>query len=230
MKLLDRLELRTFWTPNTCHWSGGDSSAQGAEKSSANFANTLQSAFSQQFAQQSATLNFLNSKMTSQINNPQGYGSQAVGSMRTSAADTVAKQYQDATRASQNREFNQGGQNLPSGVDAQINAGIATDAARTNSDVQNSITQADAQLKQSNFWNATNTLNGVAQEYNPNAMAGSANSASGEVANLSQAVTAANGPTIGSIVGGIGSAAAGAVLSGGMSNLGKGLSFFGKSK
>lgn len=202
MNLLDRLESPFFWAPLTCFWSGGDSNASSTESGEKNFTTTLQNAFGQQFAQQQATLNFLNGKMTSMVNNPQGYDAATLGAMRTSATDTVAQQFQNAKIANQNAQFGRGSENMPSGVNAQINAALTSQGAQAEAGAQNQITQQNGQLKQQNFWNATNALNGVAQEYNPTGFASSANNAAGEVAGLSSAITAANGPTFGSILGG----------------------------
>lgn len=227
MRLLDKLETTVFYRLPMCFWSGGDSTAQNTETSAANFTNTLQNSFNQQFAAQSGALSFLNGKLTGMINNPTGYSAPALAAMRTSATDQVASQFQAAKMANQNTEFSRGGENLPSGVNAQINAGLTTQAAQAQSAAQNNITQQNAQLQNQNYWNATNALMGVSSQYNPNAYAGDASQSAGEVAGLSSAVTAANGPTIGAVLGGIGTGVASSLVSGGMSNLGKGKGFFG---
>lgn len=227
MKLLDRLESMVFYQPPTCFWSGGDSSAENTESGMAGFNSTLRSSFATQFAAQSAALNFLTGKLQSQIDNPTGIGAAAMAGMRTSAADAVAANFQAAKRANQNVEFSRGGEFLPSGVNAQINAGLTTSAAQANAEAQNSITQQDEQLKQQNYWNATNSLLGVTSQENPLGYAGEATNSANAVTGLSQAVTAAKGPTWGSILGGALTGAATGIATGGMSNLGKGVGFFG---
>jgi hypothetical protein len=99
----------------------GDDTASETEASQSAFTNTLQQAFQTQFATQQNTLNFLNNTMQKQINNPQGFSAPTLAAMRTSATDQIAGEAQNAQRVSQNREDLEGGQNLPSGVNAQIN-------------------------------------------------------------------------------------------------------------
>ena len=193
----------------------GDSTASSEEKSQASFTNTLQQAYQTQFATQQNELNFLNGKMQSQINNPTGYSAPTLASMRTSATDQIAAQAQNAQRASQQREDLEGGQNLPSGVNAQINAGEETAAGQDIANTQNQITQANANLENSNYWNAVNSEEGVAGQENGTGTAGAVNGAAGSVAGLSQAVTAADGPSIGSILGGVATGIGGAALGGG---------------
>src|SRR5438105_998688 len=65
------------------------------------------------------------------------------------------------------------------------------------------ITQQNEALKQANYWNSINVLSGQAATANPLGYANSATSGSGAVADLSKAVTAANGPTLGAVLGGV---------------------------
>jgi hypothetical protein len=196
----------------------GDSTASGAESSSANFANTLQSAFSAQYANQQNSLNFLNSKMQNQVNNPSGYSAGTLAAMRASANDQVAGAYQGAARASQNQQFSEGAANLPSGVNAQINAGLASSAAQAQSGAQQGITMSNANLQNSNYWNAVSTLSGTAAMQNPNQYASSANQAGDTTASLGQVVNTANQSqllgALGGIAGGAGAAFGGAMSGG----------------
>jgi hypothetical protein len=181
----------------------GDSTASETEAVQAAFTQTLQSAFSTQFTNQQNQLNFLNSSLQKQINNPQGYSPQTLAAMRTSATDQIAQQAQDAQRANQNAEDVRGGANLPSGVNAQINAEEQTQAGEAEAGAQQNITQANANLENSNYWNAINAEEGVSAQESGTGTAGAANGAAGTVANLSQAVTAANGPSMGQILMGV---------------------------
>ena len=190
----------------------GDSTAQATEQAQAAFTQTLQSAFSTQFATQQNTLNFLNNSLQKQINNPQGYNAQTLAAMRTSATDQIAQQAQDAQRANQNTEDVRGGANLPSGVNEQINASEQTAAGEAEAGAQQNITMANANLQNSNYWNAVNGEEGVAAQENGTGTAGAANGAAGTVASLSQAVTAANGPSIGQTLAGVATGIGGAAL------------------
>ena len=193
----------------------GDSVAQQAEASQASFDSDLQGIFTQQFASQQNTLNLLKNTLTPQLTNPTGYSATQLATQRTGASDVVAAQYQDAQKQMQNNQaVRAGSAGLPSGVNAQINASLASQAAQTEAGAQNQITQQNANLQQQNYWNAVNGLNGIAAQENPLGYAGAATSGSGAVSNLSNAVTASMGPSAGSILGGV-VGAAGTALGGG---------------
>ena len=133
--------------------------------------------------------------------------------MRTQATDANAQVAQQAQRSVQNQEFNEGGQNLPSGVNSQINASIATGAAQQEAASQENITAQNAQLQNANYWNATNVLAGNAAANNPQSYGSLFNQAGSTGASLSEANTAANQSqllgALGGIAGGIGASAGG---------------------
>lgn len=198
--------------------SSGDTTAAGAEKSSAAFQSTLQNAFQTQFGQNQALYNFLSGKLQSNINNPQGYGDQALTAMRTNATDTIASQYQNAQKALQNRQFVAGGESLPSGVNAMQTGALALGQASDTARAQNDITTADANLKNQNYWNSVMALNGVNQGNSANATAGEANGAGSTTAGLSQAVTASQAAAMSpfnALIGAAGGAAGAALMPGG---------------
>lgn len=189
----------------------GDQTAQNTENSQSNFVNTLQSAFATNNAQQQSQLNFLNNKLQNTIDNPQGYSPATLAAMRTQATDQVAAENQNVERSVNNMEAVRGGAAaLPSGVDAQINAGVESQAAQAGNAAQQNITQQNANLQVQEQQQAENEELGVAQAENPEGMAGESNQGAGEVSSLSQAVTQSSGPTIGAIATGLGSAALGA--------------------
>jgi hypothetical protein len=169
--------------------SSGDNTAATAEKSSAAFQDTLTKSFQTQFGQNQELYKFLSGALQNQITNPQGYGDSALAAMRTGATDTVATQYQNAQKALQNKQFVNGGESLPSGVNAMQTGALAQGQASDTATAQNNITQADANLKQQNYWNAISGLNGVNQGNNAAVTAGNANGAGSTTAGLSNAVT-----------------------------------------
>ena len=181
----------------------GDSTAKAAEQQQAAFNAQLMSIFQQQFGRQSAIFDYLKGKMQPMIDNPTGYSPEALAAMRTSATDQLSNGYQNAQKALQTREFADGGRDLPSGVNAQLDSSLLTAEAADKSNAQNNITLANENLKQQNYWNALNVLNGVAVQENPLGYANSATAGSGAVANLSNAFTASQGPGWGSILGGV---------------------------
>lgn len=168
----------------------GDDTAKQAEQQQLNFNNQLMNIFNQQYAMQSAVLNFLKNRLQPMIENPQGYSDQTLAAMRTSATDTLSGEYQNAQKTLQNN-LNQrnGGSDLPSGSEDQLQATLLQNEATDKANAQNTITLNNENLKQSNLWNAFNILSGnVAQQFNPIGYASAANQGGDTVANLSNAV------------------------------------------
>jgi hypothetical protein len=202
--LMSDTQFAEFIKTHTVSGGKGDNTAQGAEKSQGNFTQMLQNTFATNNAQQQSQLNFLNTKLQSAINNPQGFDPQTLASMRAQANDAVAAQDQNVQRSVANRQAVQGGAAaLPSGVNAQVDAEIASQAAEAGNSAQQSITEQNAQLQNQNQQRAISNEMGVAQEENPEGFASAENTSAGEVSNLSQAVTASSGPTVGSILGSV---------------------------
>lgn len=185
----------------------GDSVAKQQEQNQLNFNNQLMSIFQQQYGKQAAVLDFLKGKLQPMIENPTGYDPATLAAMRTSATDNLSTSYNNASKALQGRQFITG-RDLPSGVQAQQSAQLATAEASDKANAQNTITMNDANLKNTNYWNAMNVLSGnVASQFNPLGYANSATSGANAVANLSQAVTASQQSgllgTLGGIAGGV---------------------------
>jgi hypothetical protein len=194
---------------------GQDNTAASSEQSQAAFTRSLQNSFANNNAAQQSQLNFLNTKMQSTINNPQGYSPATLAALRTQGTDAVAAQNQNVERSANAMEATQGGAAaLPSGVNAQINASDATQAAEANNAAQQNVTVQNANLEQSNYNNAVMGEESVAGQENPEGMATGANAGAGQIANLSQAVTSSDstgtGAMLGSLAGSLGSAAIGA--------------------
>lgn len=189
----------------------GDSTASGEEKSQAGFSQQLQNAFQTNNAAQQNQLSFLNTKMQDAINNPQGYNAQTLASMRAGANDRVAAENQNVQRSVQAKQMTQGGADaLPSGVNSQISAAVASQAAQAGNQAQQNITEQNESLKNQNMWKAVQTEDAVAGQENPEGMAGEENGAANSVTGLSGAVTQSSGPTFGSILGGVVGAGLGA--------------------
>jgi hypothetical protein len=182
----------------------GDSTVNSTEKSQGAFTKTLQTAFASNNAAQQGQLNFLNQKLQSAINNPSGFSPEALAAMRTQATEQAAQSNKDITQAVQGKFATQGSATaLPNGVQEQIDAGIAQNVAKAESDQQLGITEQNAQLQNQNKWKAVQAEQGVAGLENPTGMASTETGSAGEVGNLSQAATAANGPGVGSILGSV---------------------------
>lgn len=193
----------------TFHYKG-DPVLKDQEQSQANFNDTMRTIFQAQYGKQSAITDFLTGQMQPQIaKGGQGYSSQALSAMRTSATDTLSNQFQGAQRAVNATEQ----RGLPSGVNAQIGSSLMAQQAEQQSAAQLGITQQNEQLKQQNYWNSINTLNGQAATINPLGYAGTANSGAGAVAGLGTAYKSSQSSqllgALGGIAGGAGSALGG---------------------
>jgi hypothetical protein len=204
----------------------GNSTDKSTEQSQANFSQTLQSAFSQQFGANQGVLNFLNGKLTAQANNPQGFSPQMLAAARTGAIQGTAADYSNAQQNVNNQLATRGAGGLPSGVNAQIQGQLSQGAANEESSQLGNINIANAQQQQSNYWNAINGLQGVAAQYNPNGYASSATGAANSVAGLTNAYSnSENSGFLGGLESGLGKGL-GAGLSGaagsGVSDIGSG--------
>jgi len=165
----------------------GDDTVKAGESSQLGFDQVLQQVFQAQYGSQQAILNYLNPILKGIASNPQGVAPGALASMRTSASDSIAREGANAKQAVAATEAARGGgTGLPSGVQAQLDEGVAVNEANQQSQAQNQITQYNEQVRQGNFWNAINGLSGNAAMLNPTAYAGEANSGAGTLANLGQ--------------------------------------------
>ena len=120
--------------------SSGDQTAKDAEKNSLGFQQTLQNAFNTQFGQNQAITKYLTDTLMPQITNPQGYDAATLAAMRTNATDTIATQYQNAQKSLNNRQFINGSESLPSGVNEMQQGALASGQASDTSTAQNNIT------------------------------------------------------------------------------------------
>ena len=151
------------------------------------------------------------------INNPTGYSPAALAAMRAQATDTIAMNFQHAQQALGEHEAQTGGNNLPSGVNAQLDADLYAQEAEQQAGAANNITLQNENLKQQNYWAAINALSGNAAQVNPLGYAQSANQGGDAAASLSEANTRANNSgflhDVGSAFGSeIGSGAGGALF------------------
>lgn len=193
----------------------GDSIAKQEEASQAAFTDTLNQIFTQQYGTQQSQLKYLQSQLQPLINEGgQGYTPEQLTSLRTSATDTNAQQFQNAEAALNNQISQESGGSPLAGVSgAVVQEKAALDAAEAQQEAQSQaqITQQNAQLQQQNYWNAVNALNGVAVQENPLGYAGAVQGGGQTVTGLSQAVTAANQSQLLGALGGIASGAGSAL-------------------
>lgn len=181
----------------------GDSTLKNQEQAQSNFSSTLTSAFKTQFGNQQGVLSFLTSKLEPMLNNPTGFSADTLATMRTQATEGTARSYGQAEQALHTAEASRGGNGLPSGVDAQLEALNANAGAAQNESSQQNITLADEQQKQANYKTALDALGGVAQMENPTGLAGAEIGAADSVGSLGKAYKDSQNSQLLSALGGI---------------------------
>lgn len=174
----------------------GDSIIRSQENSWANFSNTLMGAFQQQYGAQSSIFNFLTSKYTDMIKNPQGFSPAALSAMRGGAVDNLTKQFQNAKQAVNGQlSLNGGiGGDVKSGVASQIQGGLAGQQAGATAGALDNIEMANEQQKIDNQRFAEQGLNQVGVEENPTGFASQATSAADATGQLGSEYHATNDP------------------------------------
>lgn len=148
-----------------------------AARSSQAFTEQLRQMFAQQFAHQNEILGFLETHLKPLMSDPQGFFPGEEAALRTESSETVSREYENAARQWQNRAFQLGFRELPSG--AMLSSQLALDAARAGAEAsgQRQISLTGANLKRTNFFNAAAILRGGAEMLNPLGYASVANQA-----------------------------------------------------
>jgi hypothetical protein len=182
----------------------GDSTAQAAESTGAAFDQKLIDMFQAQYGKQQGIINYLQNLVTPIINKGgQGYTPEQLAAQRTAATDTISAQFRDAQAGVNAAAVRTGGSALPSGVSTMIESSLAPQEALAQSQAQEQITAANANLQQQNYWNAINVLNGQSAMLNPLGYASTETANAGTIAPLSNAVTSSQGPTALQVLGGL---------------------------
>jgi hypothetical protein len=170
--------------------SSGDSTVKQSEASQAAMTSALSSSFSTAFAAKQDILGKLSAKLTDMLSNPQGFDPKTLALMKTTAADTVARQTNDAQTAANAYLATHGGATLGTGVGAQIKGQIAGQGAvegereSSNIDIQNGL------LQNENYWKSISGLSNVANSENPEGLASAEVGSADATANLSKAFLA----------------------------------------
>jgi hypothetical protein len=198
-----------------CGPSAPETATAGQQSSTA---QQLASNYGSQFGAQSA----ITSNLTNILNpiaeagpDQQGFGANETAAINTDIGQGTGTNYAHADQALQTQEAGRGGgaESLPSGVNAQLGAGIATSAAQTQSNEQLGATEANYAQGRANFGNAVSGLDTVAGIENPLGYAGAATGANqaafGDEQSIQQQQNQWIQDTAG-LVGGLGSAAIGA--------------------
>ena len=190
-----------------------------------NFTNQLMSNYSQQFASQNAILGTLQNSLNPIVNagpNQFGFSKAETNNLNSQALQGTGQQYANASKALGQQQAAQGGGNsyLPTGAQAQQQAGLAANAANQSSSQLMGIQQAGYQQGYNQYQSAVGQLGGVAGMYNPTGYAGEANTSGADAASTANQVAQLNNEAspwnlVGGILGGAASAFAGG-LGGGL--------------
>ena len=162
-----------------CGPSSQEEQLAGSESS---FMQTLQSNYATNFAEQQNVLANLNQTLSPIVAagpNQQGFSPSELDALNTQAIDTTGQNYKQAAVALNDETAgrNDSG-NLPqSGVDQQLQEGLASSAAGQLSGEELGITQQNYATGRSNFQNAVGGEEALAGQYNPVSTGGLANNA-----------------------------------------------------
>jgi hypothetical protein len=189
----------------------GDPEIKAQEQQQAGFNKQLASVFQTQFGNQAGILNFLNQKLTGQIQNPTGLDPEARAALSTSNTENAAKDFAHAQQATQSIEAGRGGSSLPSGVSAQLTGANANAAAAAKAAGESQIALTDANLKNQNYWNAVGGETNVAQMENPSGFGSLYNGGSSNVGSLGEAYNQTQQSQLAATLGGLGGGAISAV-------------------
>lgn len=200
-----------YWCEGPVELCKGDDTLKAGEEQQMQFDQQLQQIFAAQYGQQQAQINYLNSILKPMAANPQGASQADLTAMRTSASDTIAQGTANAKQALNATEAARGGgTGLPSGVQAQLDAGVNVAGMQQESQAQNQITEYNENLRQQNFWNAINGLSGNAAMLNPQSYGSLTNQGGGTLANLGTAYyNSQQSGWLNAALGGLGAAAGG---------------------
>lgn len=170
---------------DACCGPSAEMTAGAAQQTS--FSKTLQTNYATQFEKQSAILDQVNSALSPIVSagsSQHGFSAQELASRNTQAINSSGGNYANAQRALSGRLSGRGGDaGILSGVDAQLQSGLLSDAAGKLSDEQLAITNADYGTGRQNFWNATAGQKALAGLYDPTGYAHEGTSAGAEAFN-----------------------------------------------
>lgn len=185
------------------------------------YSERVQNNYNTLFGEQQGQVEALNNVFTPIAEagpNQTGFSAPELAAYNTQAINTTGANYANAAKALGTQLAGRGGSSgLESGVDQQIKAGLAANAAGTLSNEELGITEANYAQGRQNFAQAAGGLQALAGIENPTGAAGAgtnANSAAFSEANTIEEQQAQKAKTIGGLIeGGVGA------LAGGFGNL-----------
>jgi hypothetical protein len=212
---------------------GADSAVTSIGKQQQDFFNTLQKDYGTQFANQSNILQSLQNSLAPTVAagpNQFGYNTAQTNALNSTAIQGSANANRQAQQQLQNQQAIAGGGNeyLPSGVNAQNNATVASNSANNLSNNLLNIQNAGYQQGNQNYNNALAGMGGVANQYNPSSYAGQITNAGNAAYNDAQSIQKQNDAaspwsSVGGLLGGVAGAFLGPMGAGIGSKLGSSL-------
>ena len=201
-------------------WCSEDTTA--SENSA--LAQEMSSDFGTRFSTQDAILKDLQQSVTPLVAagpNQQGFNAPTLANLQTTNLNANAAAYRNAAMAVGGKEAgNASATGLTSGIDKQINAGLASQAAASTAAGQNQIQAANYATGRQNYQAGLSVLGGVSSQENPEAFGSGANSALGqtfgEQNTINQLNNQATADIAGMITGGVGDFTTGTEGGGGL--------------
>jgi hypothetical protein len=210
---------------------GASSQQTQIEAQQAQYYSVLTQQAQQEFGQASKVFNDLYTAMAPIVAagpNQQGFSAPELSSLNESAITGTSQAYTNAAQAVRQQQAAAGGREfIPSGATMQQNEIVAAQAAGQESSELNQIQQANYATGRQNYFTAAGDLAASTGTYNPaTGAAGAANQSGEAAATTANQIAQENNSWMQAVSGALGGIAGG-VVSGGMSNLGKGVGFFG---
>jgi hypothetical protein len=200
---------------------GPTASEKQLESQQQAFSQEVQQNYGKLFGEQQAVMQNLNNIETPIAEagpSQQGWSPAEVAAVNTGILDTTGANYAAAQRAAQTLGAGRtGNSGLESGVQQQISAGIASQAAGATSAEELGATEANYAQGRQNWATATGGLQALSGQYNPVATAGAGTQANQAGFQEAQTIQQQQGQALGMIGGLVGSGLG--ALSGGLGNL-----------
>lgn len=163
--------------------------------------------------------------------NQEGFSAPEKSALDSAAITNTGQAYRNASQAVKEGDAAIGGGNtaLPGGAEIGAETAVANQGAQQTASALNQIEQADYATGRQNYFEAASGLAGAPNVFSPATSAGSAAVNSGEAAaNTANQIAQENNSWLSAVTGALGGIA-GDVVTGGMTNLGKGNGFFGQN-
>jgi hypothetical protein len=228
------LEYEGFEYLGPIEFACGATSAQNQiESTQQNYYTTLTSQAQAEYGQASRVFNDIYSAMAPIVDagpNQQGFSAAELSNLNANATTGAGQAYSSAAQSARQQEAAAGGSDfVPTGANEQINAEIGAQGAAQESNSLNQIEAANYSTGRSNYFTAAGDLVGASGAYGASTGAANAATGAGSAASNTANQIAQEDNSWMQAVSGVLGGTLGGVTSGGMSNLGKGVGFFGQN-